>query len=350
MNMKLRICHDGSIGQLSRVAKELESELIELGFDADCSIPASDNGSEDVRVRLTPDGRSSGDDLDSVSIDGPETLLERTLRALPLDFDSMPLVVEGESKIIRRWTEKVVAIRFKPTVYSFTANRYGVVPGSDRTRLKFTAALFRLMASRNFAGGPIPPSAFLAERASDDTPLLIERNVETCNLEIRVKRYHIGSPLHRYRYTEKHPTRQGRAPLVRWSRLDPPVVCFDWRHPLVDDEQKRLADEPLPDDYAALWIDNLPLAKKTALQVFLWMESVFEAVGLRLVDVCLFIDRRGQTIYGEISPDCMRIRLGLGDPSQSEAADKDLWRGGRSPDAVLSRYEELYHRVFCNTA
>lgn len=346
--MKLRICHDGSNGHLSRVAKEHASELVELGFDADCSTAASANGSKDVCIRLKQNGPGEG--RDGVSIEGPETLLERTLRALPLDFDSLPLVVEGESKIIRKWTEKVVAIRFKPTVYSFTANRYGEVPGSDRIRLKFTAALFRLMAARNPDGNAIARSAFLAERESDDGPLLIEKNVETCNLEIRVKRYHIGSPLHRYRYTEKYPTRHGRPPLARWSRLDPPVVCFDWRHPLVDDEQKRLADEPLPDDYAALWIDNLPLAKKTALQLFLWMESVFEAVGLRLVDVCLFIDRTGQTIYGEISPDCMRVRLGLGDPSQSEAADKDLWRGGRSPEAVLSKYEELYHRLFSNTA
>jgi phosphoribosylaminoimidazole-succinocarboxamide synthase len=344
--MKVFIEHDASDG-LSGIAKELAAELCASGFAAEPSSPGALDQPQDIRIHLTSGNAPAGNSRQRpVSVTGPETLLERTIRVLPLDFDSLPLLVEGESKIVRKWTDRLVAIRFKPTVYSYTANRYGEVPGTDWSRLKFTAALFRLMAATKFENDAVPRSAFIAQYETADGPLLIERMVETCNLEVRVKRYHIGSPLHRYRYTEKYPTRYGGSPLVRWSRLDSPVVCFDWRHPLFDEEQNRLPDEPLPDDYAALWIDDFTYAKQVAKQTFLWMERLFETADLRLIDMCIFIDRSGRTIYGEISPDCMRVRLDLNDPSRSEAADKDLWRGGHSPDALRTRYEQLYQRLF----
>lgn len=62
--------------------------------------------------------------------------------------------------------------------------------------------------------------------------------------------------------------------------------------------------------------------------------------------MCIFIDREGRTIYGEISPDCMRVKLGLDNPAVAESADKDVWRTGGSADELCRRYEELYVRVF----
>ena len=52
-----------------------------------------------------------------------------------------------ESKILRLWTDRVVVTRFKPTVYSFTMNRSGLAPGTDLSRLRFTATLFRRLAT-----------------------------------------------------------------------------------------------------------------------------------------------------------------------------------------------------------
>jgi phosphoribosylaminoimidazole-succinocarboxamide synthase len=176
-------------------------------------------------------------------------------------------------------------------------------------------------------------------------PLLAERRVEPGNLEIRIKRYHIGSPVHRYRFTEQHAPVHG-APVVRWSRFDQPVVCFDWRHPLRDDTGTRLADEPLSDDYARVWMAEVDHAKTMAREVFLWMERWFAAAGVRLVDLCLFVDRTGRTIFGEISPDCMRSQLTLDDPAIAESADKDLWRSGKTPELLLARYQTLYRRIF----
>lgn len=340
-------------GRGSAMAHELASQLSGLGFEAASgAAPRFPDGACEVRIRLTSNPNLDSNGCRPVTLDGPETLLERALRVLPLDFESLPLLVEGESKIVRRWTDKLVAVRFKPTVYSFTANRYGEVAGTDLIRLNFTAALFRLMASTRFDGAAIPRSAFVAQVESPASgPLLIERMVESCNIEARIKRYHIGSPVHRYLFTEKHPTTlESGGPLSRWSRLDSPVVCFDWRHPLFDEEGRRLADEPLSDDYAAVWMHDVGYAKEMARQTFIWMEKMFEVAGVRLIDMCIFIDRAGQTIYGEISPDCMRVRLDLGDPSQAEAADKDLWRAGHSSESLHRRYEELHQRLFATNA
>jgi phosphoribosylaminoimidazole-succinocarboxamide synthase len=273
-------------------------------------------------------------------------MLEAALWALPLDFEALPLLIEGESKVLRQWTDGVVVTRLKPTVYSYSMNRSGAVPGTDDSRLRFTATLFRRMAALPPQAGIRLQNAFLAARDTPAGPLLIERRVPTCNLEVRVKRYHIGSPLHRYRYTEQYPSLQAGGPIGRWSRFDQPLVCFDWRHPLTDEAGTRLADEPISDDYAAVWMENVPHAKELARQTFLWMESLFEAGGLRLVDICFFVDRTGRLIYGEVSPDCMRVRR-LGEDLDSAAPGaKDIWRAGGSPEALLANYEDIYRRVF----
>jgi phosphoribosylaminoimidazole-succinocarboxamide synthase len=173
--------------------------------------------------------------------------------------------------------------------------------------------------------------------------LLAERRVDPGNLEVRVKRYHIGSPVHRYRFTEKHPTVAG-PPLARWTRFTTPVVCFDWRQPLTDAGGVRLADEPLPDDYAAVWIADTTRAKQLARDTFDWLEKLFARSGLQLIDICFFIDRSGTVIFGEISPDCMRVRSSASD--DAEALEKDVWRSGGEPDELLARYRRLHQMVF----
>lgn len=270
------------------------------------------------------------------------SLIEQVLAQLDVDFASLPLLVRGDSKEIRLLSPRIALAKLLPTVYSYTYNRYGVAPGTDATRTRFTARIFRAMATEP---GPFQLcSAYLGLVAAPAGPLLAEKVVDTCNLEVRVKRFHIGSPVHRYRYVEQHPTRHRGEPLQRWSRFAEPVVCFDWRHPLRDENGTRLADEPLPDDYAALWIDDLPRAKKLARNAFLWIEQRFARANLLLVDICFFIDRTGTVLYGEISPDCMRVRNIAN--ADAEALDKDSWRSGGSPEAVLAKYEKLYSLVF----
>jgi phosphoribosylaminoimidazole-succinocarboxamide synthase len=276
-----------------------------------------------------------------------ESLLEQTLRILmPSDFDTLPLITEGESKIVRQWTDKVVVIKSKPTVYSYTMNRYGTASGTGDVRMKFSAMLFRRMQSIRSDDYVIPYSAFLAEVPSKEGPLLAERKADHCNVEVRVKRYHIGSPVHRYRYTKEYGSTQRSGPIDRWSRFDSPIVCFDWRNPLRDKEGNRLADEPISDDYAAVWMKNVGYAKEMARKTFLWLEEMFRQADLCLIDMCIFIDREGKMIYGEISPDCMRVRFGTGDdPSALPSGDKDLWRTGSSEELLLANYEKIYQKL-----
>jgi phosphoribosylaminoimidazole-succinocarboxamide synthase len=284
-----------------------------------------------------------------VIADGEQTatIVERILQKIPFDFDELALLVEGESKIIKYWTSKVVIEKFKPTVYSYTHNRYGLVAGTDAIRIKFTTAIYRKMTVYGKGRAYAPASAFLAEIENEQGLFIVQRLVDTCNVETRIKRYHIGSPVHRYLYTARYPsTRDDEAPITPWTRFDAPVVCFDWRHPLTDENNKRLADEPISDDYAALWIQDLPFAKKMALETFLWLEKMFFQSGITLIDMCIFIDRSGKLIYGEISPDCMRIRWNSLHPDQAESMDKDLWRKGAAPEKLYENYEKAYSSMF----
>jgi phosphoribosylaminoimidazole-succinocarboxamide synthase len=302
----------------------------------------------DIKVRITGADRSAIDLAGPVDepirvwLDGRATMIEQVLQQLRFDFKSLPALTTGESKEIRLLTQRVALAKLLPTVYSFTHRRYGVAPGTDEVRARFSADLFRLM-QRN-PGNRHLATAFLGLVESPEGPLLAEHVVEPGNIEVRVKRYHIGSPTHRYRFIEDYPTAGGGLPLQKWQRFDRPLVCFDWRHPLEDEKGTALADEPLPDDYATLWLDDLPAAKRLARETFEWIEELFASKGLRLIDICFFVDRVGHVIFGEISPDCMRVRSAASD--QAEALDKDEWRSGGEASSVLERYTRLHSIVF----
>ena len=274
-------------------------------------------------------------------------MLEDVISKIPINLDSLPVLFDGESKKGWLLTNHVVVERFKPTVYSYTSNRYGEVPGTAEIRLQFSAEIFRQM-SRN--SKEILPNAFLSVTKAGNTPLLVQRRVETCNVETRVKRYHIGSPVYRYLYTEQYPSTQRSGPLKRWDYFESPVICFDWRHPVHDKEGNRLADEPISDDYAAIWMADISKAKYLARNTFLWLEENFKAAGFALIDICFFIDQPCKMLYGEISPDCMRVRKIINSNSQtvsqSDCFAKDTWRLGKEPKDLLQRYQDLYSKLF----
>jgi phosphoribosylaminoimidazole-succinocarboxamide synthase len=301
----------------------------------------------DVRVERVKDQlimlRGPAGERITVDIDRSAlSMIEQLLRGIEIDFDALPRLVQGDSKDIRLLTPALSLARLIPSVYSFTENRYGQVPGTELIRARFSADLFRTLDCR--PGARHVATAFLGLVETAAGPLLAERVVEPSNIEIRVKRYHIGSPLHRYRYTERHPTARGGAPLRRWSRFDTPLVCFDWRHPMTDEHGNRLADEPISDDYAGVWLDHPSRAKQLARDAFGWIEDLFARSGLLLIDICFFIDQSGTVLFGEISPDCMRVRSRAAD--DADALDKDQWRSGGEPHEVLARYGSLYKQIF----
>lgn len=345
--MRLWIDQKGqSITSIEIALQHFIIELTKLGFTASI-IAEGRKSTKKMGILITTEGDQSKNKNSNklIELNTKITLVEQTLRLFPIHFDTLPLYHEGESKEIRSWTDQVLVMRFKPTVYSYTHNRYGTVPGTDHSRIKFTSALFREMKEMH-KEYPNLDNAFIAELPSEHDPMIVQKKVKTSNLEIRVKRFHIGSPVHRYRYTEKYETTQKCGPLTRWSLLDEPVVCFDWRNPLHDDHGQRLADEPISDDYAKIWMANVEGGKTLARQTFLWLEKRFKTAGIRLVDICFLIDYYGKTLYGEISPDCMRVQLDMQDVENADAGAKDVWRMGGSPNQLYQNYEYLYHRIF----
>ncbi|UIF88181.1 phosphoribosylaminoimidazolesuccinocarboxamide synthase [Cupriavidus sp. UYPR2.512] len=306
---------------------------------------------EELELRLTLTGVEdgliflmgpAGESIRVRPFDSEISMLEQVIRGLRFEFDDLPLLCRGESKEIRLLTRRVAVAKLLPTLYSFTANRSGQVDGTEIVRSSFSAMIFREMKLDPDAKHI--ETAFVGSVPSPYGNLLVEKVVDPGNIEVRVKRYHIGSPVHRYKYTDRYGTRLGGEPLRRWSRFDSPVVCFDWRHPLYGDANERLADEPLPDDYASIWIDDIHSAKSLARQAFEWIEKKFQKKGLQLIDICFFIDRTGTVIFGEISPDCMRVRETASD--SSAALDKDQWRSGGDSSSILARYRELYNILF----
>lgn len=317
--------------------------LQDLGFDVAEREACSP---DEACVQLVP-AHSPTFDPHSVALsDSIDADVESVLRVLPIDFEALEIIAEGDSKQVRSLTDVLVLERLKPTVYSYTMNRYGYVEGTGELRTRFSAEVFRRMAGQLGPEGVPLRTAYVGLVETAQGPVLAQRRVTPCNLEVRVKRYHIGSPIHRYHFTEDHPTAHRGKPLERWSRFDAPVVCFDWRHPLVGTDGVRLADEPISDDYAAIWMDDAPSGKSLARNAFLWLEGLFANASLVLVDICFFVDATGHTIYGEISPDCMRVRDAASD--SAPALDKDQWRSGSSGEEVRNRYNELHERLFAN--
>jgi phosphoribosylaminoimidazole-succinocarboxamide synthase len=275
------------------------------------------------------------------------------------EFGALPLIVEGESKIVRACGTDghgvpMCVIALKPTVYSFSSNRTGVVPGSD---------LIRLRACKTFT--KVLKDAGISHTYRDvGERFILSEQVKPPNVETIVKAYHSGTSKHRYYGMAGTPVRRGslfeNMSFLPEGGYPHPVVRFDWRNPcwhpdsvaklrgiwpgLADQvhewpdylrSQARMSDEAMGDDHAN-WFINVREAKKTALQVF---EALTRFLGKRDVvvyDLCLFVTQEGNTVFGEISPDCGRFRhFDLG------SLDKDVWRTGGSSEQVLAKWQTL---------
>ena len=272
------------------------------------------------------------------------------------DFARLPLVVEGESKEVRYAGDGQVVIRFKPTIYSFTANRAGVVPGSDVLRLQASRVFVEALRGAGIAHAyrqvndrwvladlVLPPKTAQVPapfRPADLAPAELARLATAPPIEVVVKRMHSGTSKHRYAGMAGHPVRATH-PLYAGMSYGPdgaypqPVVRFDWRNPLRDAQGKALADEVLPDAIAD-WFIDVERARRTALATFDALTEFLAARDVVVYDLCLFVTEDGGTVFGEISQDCGRYRhFDLG------SLDKDVWRAGGSSAQVLEKWQTL---------
>jgi phosphoribosylaminoimidazole-succinocarboxamide synthase len=253
-------------------------------------------------------------------------------RLTDAEFEALPLVVEGESKVVRDAGGGACVIRFKPTIYSFTSNRAGVVPGSD---------VLRLRASRVFLEVLRAAGVKHAYRQVNDRFVLADLIARPPPIEVVVKAFHSGTSKHRYVGMAGTPVRPSH-PFWAGATFGPedgypgPLVRFDWRNPLRHPETgKQLADEVLGDAQADWFIDTAK-ARATALATFRALQGFLADRDVVLYDLCLFITEDGETVFGEVSQDCGRFRhFDLG------SLDKDVWRAGGSSEVVLQKWQTL---------
>lgn len=272
------------------------------------------------------------------------------------DFLRMPLVVEGESKEVRYAGGGLVVIRFKPTIYSYTANRAGVVEGSDTLRLQASRIFCGVLAQAGIAhtyrrvsdrwvlsqlvlqpATGHDPSPF---RPDDLTQVELAALPSAPPIEVVIKRMHSGTSRRRYYRMSGHPVRSDHpvyAGMVFHDEDAYPetIVRFDWRNPLHTASGERMADECLA-DMVADWYIDVARARATALRTY---DALAEFLGDHDVvcyDLCLFVTQDGSTVFGEISQDCGRYRhFDLG------SLDKDVWRAGGSSEQVLEKWKTL---------
>ena len=250
-------------------------------------------------------------------------------------FRTLPLYVEGESKEIRLLNDEVGIIYFKPTIYSFTHNRTGIVEGSNIPRVKACSILCELLKENGINHSYID--------YADE--FVITHIVKNPNIEIVVKSNHTGTSKHRYfgmhgsTVRESHPYFGGMS-IKNMESYPHPIVRFDWRNPFWHpDTHEMLADEVLCEEQADWYID-VKEAKKTARKAFAVLQDFMNSKDIMIYDLCMFISEDGKTVYGEISPDCGRYRhYDLG------SLDKDVWRAGGSSTDVLAKWNLLYEMI-----
>jgi len=275
-------------------------------------------------------------------------------------FARLPLVIEGESKEVRYAGNGLVVIRFKPTIYSYTANRCGVVPGSAELRLRASAVFTQVLAEAGVkhAYRQINERWVLADlvlqpqtkwdpnpfRPADLGPPALERLPVAPPIEVVLKRMHSGTSKHRYYHMDGHPVRANH-PLYAGASFGPDdaypqaLVRFDWRNPLYDNKGNRLQDEILPDSMADWYIDS-QRTRATALKVYEALSNFLAKRDIVCYDLCLFVSEDGELVFGEISQDCGRYRhFDLG------SLDKDVWRAGGSSADVLAKWALLLQMI-----
>ena len=254
------------------------------------------------------------------------------------EYEKLPIVIEGESKIVRQYNKRFQIIKYKPTVHSFKQKRSGIVEGTDKERMKMTKNIIDIFSrySLKHSYFYIGENYILNESKNPE--------IDLPPVEVIVKRCFVGSDKVRYYNLEKLKNRFGKPMLKNWkNEYQKLLVRFDYRNPNINpDTNLPLGDLPLCDDLADEFL-NSEIAKKTAKKCFTVLDEHFSKMNLYFEDVCFMLDVNGDTMYGEVSQDCGRYKYVEEDKLTD--LDKDVWRNWGSFEIVLKQYQMLTNMI-----
>ncbi|AYV78718.1 MAG: hypothetical protein Edafosvirus27_7 [Edafosvirus sp.] len=281
------------------------------------------------------------------------------------EFNSLPLVAEGCSKIIRTVNDEFTLVSYKPTVYSHKQQREGVILFTDKERMEMTKNILYIFDSEQIPHAYI----YIGKNYVLCKYLNPERDIPI--VEIIVKKCFVGTDKYRYHMLDKKISRFGY-PIVDDEKREYPeyIVRYDYRNPnhtytkknddgtetildvpsfmdkktedsLMADSagiimKKPKGDEVLCDDLANLFID-VNLSKKLAKKTFAVLDNHFKKMGIYFEDICFMITADGQMHYSEISQDCGRYKKIEED--KLTALDKDIFRAGGSSPLVFEKWK-----------
>lgn len=280
-------------------------------------------------------------------------------------FSKLPLVIKGESKEVRYVGGGLVAIKFLPTLYSYSKNRAGVVEGTDELRLamcKKMQEVFRLggvpHAYIHIDHGfvlahlvmPSPVEFYKYDQVifspSDLSKEQIDLIPKCPPVEVVVKKYQTGTLKHQAFALELCKVRDGH-PLAGMTYeeenvLPEPFVRFDYRNPLKDKSGNRMADYTPGDDMMNLLIDT-EKAKNLALQAQVAIDKFLNKSDIVNLDLCFNgITEDGTMMCAEISQDVGRFRH-----YRIGSLDKDIWRAGgtRCVEEILEKWKVMVDMI-----
>jgi ATP phosphoribosyltransferase len=323
--------------------------------------------------------------VNGIIMDGDEQFRVPALPDVTAEFfNRLETRAEGESKLVKKLSNRFDLIRYKPSVYSHKQQRGGFVKGTDHERQKTTLNIMLLLAK---AGVPhtywhICNGYILAERLEQAPP------VEVC-----VKGAHVGTHSHIYHNMAERRDRFGCKLVNAHDMYEEPIVRFDWRNPnhlqpepgqrLVDMRHTQIHANPLRDAgfdddaieriFQAMYPHGVPLgdfamadeladkficvkkARVLVKKAFKALSEHFSRMNIRFKDVCFMVVQDGDRLFGEVSQDCGRyeaidphvsafqkcVAKKLPWTTDSACVDKDIWRAGGSSDHVLEKWKRL---------
>lgn len=254
------------------------------------------------------------------------------------EFDKLPHVIEGESKIVKEYNHRFHIVKYKPTVYSHKMQRAGEVQGTDKERMIMTKQLLDVFSRHliKHSYWHVGSNFILNEKLDNEKDI-------PC-LEVIVKRCFVGSDKHRYYEMHKLKNRFGNDVVkTEKNEYQKLLVRFDYRNPNFNPETGvPIGDILVCDDLADEFID-VSVAKSTALKIFKCLDQHFSRMSIYFEDVCLMLTVSGDKLYGEVSQDCGRYKYI--NENQLSDLDKDVWRAGGSSELVLQKYQMLSNLV-----